>query len=134
MPTLTEQQRRFVDHYVQTANAAEAARQAGYSEHTARQQAYYLLRKPHIQAAVNEGVKSQMARYAPAAIKRLVELTQSENERVALSAAADLADRAGLKPKQETELTLKDDRSDDELLASIRAKMSELGINGGTTH
>lgn len=34
---LTEKQRRFIDYYVETANATESAIKAGYSEKTARQ-------------------------------------------------------------------------------------------------
>lgn len=34
---LTEKQKRFIDYYIETGNATEAARRAGYSEKTARQ-------------------------------------------------------------------------------------------------
>ena len=34
---LTEKQRRFIDYYVETANATESAIKAGYSEKTASQ-------------------------------------------------------------------------------------------------
>ena len=40
---LTEKQKRFCDFYIETGNAAEAARLAGYSERTARQQGQRLL-------------------------------------------------------------------------------------------
>ncbi len=33
---LTERQKKFCDFYIETGNAAEAARLAGYSERTAR--------------------------------------------------------------------------------------------------
>ena len=33
---LTEKQKRFIDHYIETANATESARRAGYSEKTAK--------------------------------------------------------------------------------------------------
>ena len=33
---LTEKQRRFIDYYIETANATESARRAGYSEKTAK--------------------------------------------------------------------------------------------------
>lgn len=33
---LTEKQKRFIDYYIETANATESARRAGYSEKTAR--------------------------------------------------------------------------------------------------
>ena len=34
---LTEKQKRFIDYYIETANATEAAIRAGYSEKTAKQ-------------------------------------------------------------------------------------------------
>ncbi len=33
---LTEKQKRFIDYYIETANATESARRAGYSKKTAR--------------------------------------------------------------------------------------------------
>ena len=33
---LTEKQKRFIDYYIETANATESARKAGYSKKTAR--------------------------------------------------------------------------------------------------
>lgn len=33
---LTEKQRRFIDYYIETANATESAKKAGYSEKTAK--------------------------------------------------------------------------------------------------
>ena len=54
---MTERQARFIDYYIQTGNASEAARQAGYSERTARIHAAQLLTKPNIRAAVDERLK-----------------------------------------------------------------------------
>ena len=34
---LTEKQKRFIDYYIETANATESAKRAGYSENTAKQ-------------------------------------------------------------------------------------------------
>lgn len=42
---LTEKQKRFIDYYIETANAAESARRAGYSEKTADRIGYENLRK-----------------------------------------------------------------------------------------
>ena len=57
---MTEKQSRFVEHYLQTANASEAARQAGYSEKTARFIGSENLTKPNIATAIDERLK-QMA-------------------------------------------------------------------------
>ena len=54
---LTEKQRRFIDYYLQTGNAAEAARRAGYSEKAARYIGYENLTKPYILA----GVRARLA-------------------------------------------------------------------------
>jgi len=51
---LTDRQERFVVEYLATANGAEAARRAGYSEHTARQMANENLTKPYIKAAITQ--------------------------------------------------------------------------------
>lgn len=50
---LTEKQRRFVDYYVETGNASEAARRAGYSEKTAGWIGQENLQKTTIKAAVD---------------------------------------------------------------------------------
>ena len=50
---LTDRQERFVVEYLACANGAEAARRAGYSEHTARQMANENLTKPYIKTAID---------------------------------------------------------------------------------
>lgn len=50
---LTEKQRRFVDYYVETGNASEAARRAGYSKKTAGWIGQENLQKPAIKAAID---------------------------------------------------------------------------------
>ena len=54
---MTERQKRFVDIYIQTANAAEAARLAGYSEKTARFVGANLLTNINVKAAIKERLK-----------------------------------------------------------------------------
>lgn len=49
----TRQQVVFCNNYVGHFNAARAARDAGYSAHTAREQGYDLLTRPHIRAYVD---------------------------------------------------------------------------------
>ena len=50
---LTDRQERFVVEYLACANGAEAARRAGYSEHTAREIACENLAKPNIRSAID---------------------------------------------------------------------------------
>lgn len=54
---LTEKQRRFVDYYIQTANASEAARRAGYSAKTAFRIGQENMQKPAIKSAIEAGLK-----------------------------------------------------------------------------
>ena len=49
---LTARQERFIVEYLECQNGAEAARRAGYSEHTARQMANENLSKPYIAEAI----------------------------------------------------------------------------------
>lgn len=48
-PGLTPKQKRFVLEYLLDMNGSAAAIRAGFSPHTARETAYQLLRKPHVQ-------------------------------------------------------------------------------------
>ena len=54
---LTERQKRFVDEYVITGNATEAAKRAGYKEKTARVTGQENLLKPAIKAAIDAKLK-----------------------------------------------------------------------------
>ena len=51
---LTEKQRRFADYFIETGNATEAARRAGYKAKTARQTGAENLTKPYISAYIKE--------------------------------------------------------------------------------
>lgn len=49
---LTPKQQAFCDYYIETGNAAEAARRAGYSAKTANVVGYENLTKPYIQGCI----------------------------------------------------------------------------------
>ena len=51
---MTERQNRFIDYYVQTGNASEAARKAGYSKNSARQIGDRLLANVDISEAIEK--------------------------------------------------------------------------------
>lgn len=51
---LTAKQKAFADYYIETANASEAARRAGYSQKTAPFIGAENLRKPQIKAYITE--------------------------------------------------------------------------------
>lgn len=60
MEKLTPKQADFVSHYLDCLNAAEAARRAGYSEKTARQQGQRLLTNVDIAAAVSQAMSERV--------------------------------------------------------------------------
>ncbi len=55
---MNERQKKFVDYYIQTGNASEAARRAGYSKKTAYSIGEENLRKPEIRKAIERRLKS----------------------------------------------------------------------------
>ena len=50
---MNERQRRFIDNYIQTGNAAESARQAGYSDKSAYSIGERLLRNVEVRGAID---------------------------------------------------------------------------------
>lgn len=54
---LTEKQKRFIDYYIETGNASEAARRAGYSKKTAYSIGNENLKKPEIKYAIDRRMK-----------------------------------------------------------------------------
>lgn len=81
---LNAKQARFVEEYLIDLNATQAAIRAGYSEKTAGQQGFELLKKPEIEAALAEAQAERSKR------------TQIDADwvltRLASEATADLAD------------------------------------------
>lgn len=55
--SLTEKQKRFVDFYIETGNATEAARKAGYASKAAYATGAENLRKPQIKTAIDARLK-----------------------------------------------------------------------------
>ncbi|MDP7981025.1 terminase small subunit [Bacillus sp. WLY-B-L8] len=51
---LTLKQQAFCDYYIETGNATEAARKAGYSQKTAKEMGNENLSKPHLKAYIEE--------------------------------------------------------------------------------
>ena len=75
--SLTDRQERFVVEYLACANGAEAARNAGYSEHTAREMASENLTKPHIVAAI-EAKRSELMADKEDKVAWLIERLEAE--------------------------------------------------------
>lgn len=55
---MNERQRKFVDEYILTGNASEAARRAGYSAKTAGSIGERLLKNVEVRAALDERIKA----------------------------------------------------------------------------
>lgn len=58
---LTPRQRRFADRYLVSLNATRAAKEAGYSEKTAREIGYENLTKPHIRKYIDDRLNAEVA-------------------------------------------------------------------------
>ena len=54
MPKMTEKQKRFCDYYIETLNATEAAKRAGYSQKTAYIIGAENLKKPQIKEYIDQ--------------------------------------------------------------------------------
>jgi phage terminase small subunit len=74
---LTKKQQVFIDEYLQTWNAAGAARLAGYSERSAYSQGWENLRKPEIQAAIKERL-DEVHMSADETLKRLADIARGD--------------------------------------------------------
>jgi phage terminase small subunit len=105
---LTERQQRFVEAYLVSRNATQAARDAGYSPHSAGSWGPTLLRRAHIADALRERgvdppkgihhatqVRKQMVRPPRTAINPLEE--RFALEYLATGSASEAARRVGLK-------------------------------------
>lgn len=62
MAGLTAKQELFVQEYLIDLNATQAAIRAGYSEKTAGQQGFELLKKPEIQSGINAAQQARVER------------------------------------------------------------------------
>jgi hypothetical protein len=133
---LTPRQRRFVELYVRTGNATQAARDAGYTKTTAEDTSWAILRRPHVLEAVR--VETQAGLDAGVAVGKRVLLDLADNaqsEAVRLQAGLALLDRGGLRLKHLSEHVhthnVVDQRSDAELRERIVVLSRELGVPVG---
>jgi hypothetical protein len=134
---LTEQQQRFVVAYTTAegavGNASEAARQAGYSFHTAGEIARQLMGKPHVRDAIREANKEQISgRMATKAIALLGRVIDDESVpmKTRVDAARTILDRAGFCALQAPPKRLSDkhlsEMTADELRETMRLARAEM--------
>lgn len=90
MARLTPKQKAFCDYYIETGNASEAARKAGYSEKTAHRIGQENLQKPAIKKYIAERMeKTASARILDAqeALKILTSIARGEAEEEVVTAS-----------------------------------------------
>jgi len=87
---LTSRQQRFVSEYVVCANAAEAARRAGYSGNGAKVTACRLLTNPNLKAAIAEAKRLEARKlelrkeHIIAAVLEAIQLARAQAEPAAM--------------------------------------------------
>lgn len=97
MAKVTPKQERFVEHYLETLNATQAAIKAGYSEKNASRIAAGLLGKSHVAELIAQGKARRSEKTgidATYVLQRLVEIDQ-------MDVADILGDDGGVKPVQD---------------------------------
>lgn len=90
MSKLTPKQKAFCDYYIETGNASEAARKAGYSEKTAHRIGQENLQKPAIKQYIAERMeKTASARILDAqeALEILTSIARGEAEEEVVTAS-----------------------------------------------
>jgi phage terminase small subunit len=111
-PKLNERRKKFISAYLETLNASEAARQAGYKDR-ANQAGYQLLTNTDIQAIISQELKTRMDADRESVKARVLSLwnavsaTSTESMRDRLKASELLAKYAGLLTER-VEITGKD--------------------------
>jgi phage terminase small subunit len=129
---LTERQTRFLEAYACHGIAAKAARETGYSDKSeaAKVTAHRVLKKPEAQEYLHNLLLKALSTHAPYAVKVIRDLAEhAESEAVKLQACKELLDRAGFTLAQKHEIIVTDQRSTEEIEASIRAHAEELGLH-----
>ena len=96
---LTDKQELFCTYYVSNGGKGSvAARTAGYSENSCREQSYELLRKPPVQDRIRQLMEQHFGTIAPDMADVLKQLAlNARSELVRYNSAKDLLDRAGFK-------------------------------------
>lgn len=120
---LNEQQKAFADYYIQLGNATEAAKRAGYSEKTAKQQGSRLLTNVDISAYISQRIAPIREKRIATADDVMEFLTRVMNneEKDQFGLDASLSDRisAARELMKRHSAAKKDDDEDDKLNAYL---------------
>ena len=118
MRTLTEREKRFIDEFLVDLNGAAAVRRAGYTASNSKQHAWYILKRPRIQAAIEAALAERSERTAVSADRVVKELG-----RIAFADLRNAVEwRAGA---GKGEIALKDSGALDQDMASAIAEVSQ---------
>jgi phage terminase small subunit len=132
---LPDKHKRFLQVYTANGgNASAAARTVGYQTTGGSDKvtACRILKKPESIEYLHKLLLQSLTADAPFAIATIRMLAEkAESEQVRLQACRELLDRVGFKLAERHEFILKDERTSEEIEASIRAHIEELGIVEG---
>ena len=133
MQALNPRQQAFVIALLEqpSANQTLAARAAGYSEASCRQQGYLLFHNEKVKAAMREEATRRLSLYGSMAVDVLKEIAwdRTEENKVRLKAAVALMDRSGFNPRIDHHVTHHDDPNDRALQIKRLATLAkELGV------
>ena len=125
---LKEQQKAFVQHFSQTGNATQAAKNAGYSVKTAEQQGYELKNKLAIE--IENETRKLMGSCVPMAVDKLKKLVEDErvSPSVRLGAINSILDRTGYQTTHKVE-DVTGKKSDEELKTELNHLLSNIMID-----
>lgn len=133
MRALTERQQRFVVAMVELGgqNNTRAALLAGYANNDSlRSQAWRLASDLKVQAAIHEVSMARLHSGKILAVSRLLELVNSNDEKVAHKAAVSLMDRTGLHAVSEHNVKTQDvSKTDDAMIDRIITLANRLGLD-----
>ena len=118
---ITDQQKIFLDQFVITGNATEAAKKAGYGTPKVRGSEL----KKSMKKEIMEATKDQLGSMAPELMHIAVDIAKNEeNAKIRLSAVQDLLDRAGYKAIEHTKTEVHN--VDSQTTAEMEAELEEL--------
>ena len=141
MRELTPKEKKFADTYLATGNKAEGIRQAynlgARGGANTKKQVQTILNNMSQQVFNREEVQNYIKGSASGAAERIEALSiKSENDQVKLAANKDILDRAGFKPKEVTELEVKETYDEEQIERAakelIKAKQERPDVDDGT--
>lgn len=137
MAALTDMQQAFVKALVTIGvnkqRGAMAARTAGYSQETARQQAYQLMRNPKILAAIREEAELVLNGGVLVGAQVLEEIATDPMHKDRFKAATELMDRGGMQLIQKIEVAhTHEERTPAELVSFLKSMAEKNGLPTNT--